>query len=342
MKLRYLRYSLPVFIATIFQSCSTDLNLNADWKEIPVVYGILNQNDSIHYVRVQKAYLGEGSVLTMATETDSIYYSDSLDVTLQAYEFGQKKGEEVSLEPTFVLKEDGDFATDGHYVYRTPDSFTEELNIDYDYKVTVTNTNTGNVATGETPIIEPPIFNAPNALNINFNATAPLQIRWTTKPNGKLYQPSIRFHYNEDGVDKYVDMVLNSYTSSGVLGGQSLSAEIERVSFYKFLEGTLEPSATAKRIPINLEFIVTVAAEDFNTFMEVQAPSSGVVQHKPEFTNIENGTGLFSSRTEVSIIRDFHESTIDSIVCGQYTKDLHFGELITSPSAPNDTIYCQN
>ena len=50
------------------------------------------------------------------------------------------------------------------------------------------------------------------------------------------------------------------------------------------------------RLTSDVEFILSVAGEDLNTYMEVNEPSSSIVQDKPEYTNIENGIGVFSSR----------------------------------------------
>jgi hypothetical protein len=48
---------LLLLIPLAFTSCETDFELNAEWKDITIVYGILNQNDTAHYIRIQKAFL---------------------------------------------------------------------------------------------------------------------------------------------------------------------------------------------------------------------------------------------------------------------------------------------
>jgi len=71
----------------------------------------------------------------------------------------------------------------------------------------------------------------------------------------------------------------------------------------------------------------SVGGEDLDTYNQVtiaqQGLTSGSVQ--PEFTNIENGLGLFSGRFHKNITNipiDGH--TIDSLACGQVTKHLRF------------------
>lgn len=55
--MNYLRLTIFLTAFLFFASCETDFDINADWKDITVVYGALNQNDSIHYIRIQKLFL---------------------------------------------------------------------------------------------------------------------------------------------------------------------------------------------------------------------------------------------------------------------------------------------
>jgi hypothetical protein len=47
--------------------------------------------------------------------------------------------------------------------------------------------------------------------------------------------------------------------------------------------------------------------------MEVNEPSNSIVQDRPEFTNIDNGTGLFSSRYKNTRTKKIHPETINTI-----------------------------
>lgn len=51
-------------------SCSTDLDLNAEPKDIWVVYGILREEAETQDIRIAKAFLIEGDALEYASETD--------------------------------------------------------------------------------------------------------------------------------------------------------------------------------------------------------------------------------------------------------------------------------
>ena len=77
-----MKYFISFFVFSfisifIFYSCKTDFDVNAKWKDITVVYGLLNQNDSLHLIKVNKAFLGSEDAYIMAKHSDSINYSNA-------------------------------------------------------------------------------------------------------------------------------------------------------------------------------------------------------------------------------------------------------------------------
>ncbi|MEL7532542.1 MAG: hypothetical protein AAFN10_14590 [Bacteroidota bacterium] len=82
MKLSFLSISCFLLIGLgLLSSCSTEVKLNAEPKDIWVVYSILNANDSVQYVRVSRAFLPEGNALEYAKDNDQSV--KGLNVTLQ-------------------------------------------------------------------------------------------------------------------------------------------------------------------------------------------------------------------------------------------------------------------
>ena len=58
----------------MFSSCETDIDVNADYQDITVVYGLVNPNDTNHYIKINKAFLGEGSALDLAADANNFNY----------------------------------------------------------------------------------------------------------------------------------------------------------------------------------------------------------------------------------------------------------------------------
>lgn len=82
-----LKSIVPIFsvfllaVSAIF-SCKNEVKVNANWKEIIVVYGLLDPIDTVQFIRVEKAFLDEKTgALEIAKIADSLYL-DSAEVIL--------------------------------------------------------------------------------------------------------------------------------------------------------------------------------------------------------------------------------------------------------------------
>ena len=64
---------------TLLFSCSEKIDLIGDFKETAVVYGLLDHSDSMHYVKITRAFIGPGNALELAQIEDSSYISLSID-----------------------------------------------------------------------------------------------------------------------------------------------------------------------------------------------------------------------------------------------------------------------
>src|SRR5258708_36319295 len=87
-----------LFIILSLAGCKQDFDVTSSYKEVPVVYGLLNQLENTHYVRIQKGYLIKGNAYVAAGVADSIYYNDNLVVKLTPLFNGSPSGQEITLE----------------------------------------------------------------------------------------------------------------------------------------------------------------------------------------------------------------------------------------------------
>src|ERR1035438_4039890 len=120
--------------STIF-SCKNTLDINAPWKETTVVYGLLNVHDSVQYIKINKAFLGNGNEFTYAKVADSINYGNVLTVTLQQYNNGNYVNTTTLIRTENMPKDTGIFATIPNVIYRTPAGFV--INPQSSYMLTV-------------------------------------------------------------------------------------------------------------------------------------------------------------------------------------------------------------
>ena len=66
----------------MFNGCSNDFDINASYKEITVVYGLLDTNQDTTYLKINKAFLGDDNALIMAQIPDSSEFIKKLDVKI--------------------------------------------------------------------------------------------------------------------------------------------------------------------------------------------------------------------------------------------------------------------
>lgn len=315
MKRHFLLLLLISVSLFTFQSCETDFDVTAPYKDIAVVYGLLSQNDSVHYIKINKAFIGEGNALEYAQNADSSDLGNNLEVILREYSNGNAL-RTLSFDTTTINnKEAGIFYAPEQVVYKS--AFIVPEIDDLEYHLEIRNKVTGNIITAKTPLISDFSVESPRPLRqINFTIESPQRIKWSSAKNGKRYNVSVRFWFDEvmaatnDTVSRYIDWNFSSVKSNSIQGGESLEILYVPTTFFSICKSLIPykenspigENAVSARLANHVEFLFALAGDELNTYMEVNEPSSGIVQEKPDYTNIENGIGIFSCRYTQSTI----------------------------------------
>ena len=311
-------------------SCNKSLNVNADWKDVTVVYGLLDQTEGIHYVKITKAFLGPGNALEFAQIPDSSNYLQNLEVTLQEY-YGSTLLRTIALHDTMIQNKDsGVFYFPVQKVYYTGARLSDSMK----YNLVIMNTVTRKVIEGSTTMVRDFDIDKPTIYTrANFQSGKNTEVKWISAAGGKRYQLTVRIRYAEtvignpaSTVTKSLDWIaLSGITSLTDKGGQDMTYDIPGDAFYLFMGAHIPVDPNVSRALRDCDFIFTVGSEDLNTYIEVNAPSMTIIQEKPAFSDITNGIGLFTSRVvkAVDTLR-FSDYTIAEIKTNKYTKDLGF------------------
>lgn len=293
-------YLLLIIIIIIIIGCDTDFDVNADWKETTVVYGLLDASLDTQYIRINKGYLGNISAIDMAQYSDSIHFNpDHLKVELHKLQF-EDTLISISLDTVIVDKEEGLFANDNNIVYEalTPSNF---LRSDRQYVLTIKNIVSDNFVNAMTEVVSGFSFlNFNSAYKFGFyNGALPdstkfrsKTLEWNKVENGMIYQLDVRFNYLENGKSKH--LVWTQPLVSFV--GAVMETKLEGEKFFNFLSNNLENDNSLSREFVDIDLIMTISTQDLHTYMQVNTPINGIVQERDLFTNINNGIGLFSSR----------------------------------------------
>ena len=311
-------------IVCVCAGCKTDFDIDAPYKEITVVYGLLNTSDTVQWVRINKAYLGKGNALVMAQQPDSINYPDILDVKLEEYSNDVLQRTIQLKRDSGIQKEPGIFATSPNILYRTDTA--DRINQANEYKLVVYNRETSKFITAQTVVVDSLFITSPSGYpGTTVDLVNDFRVKWSKVDDGDAYQVVIRFHYDEiplsnlsDTLHKYVDWVFPVLENASEMS-------IEGNTFFSFIGTQVKPDVSVKRFIKGLDFIFSVGAKEFYTYVLVNHPPSGVEQNIPQYTNVDGGIGIFSSRLNQQIdnVR-LNSESIDSLVSGSYTYGLNF------------------
>lgn len=342
-RLKRLAFSSILASTLLFSACSTDLDVLGDYKETMVVYGLLDQAQPIQYIKINKAFLGEGDALMYAQIKDSVQFVNALTVELKRIKNGVQMGATILLTPTNMPKDAGIFysADQANAIYSFPTPATTAANAlkpDSEYELTITNGETGNVVTAKTSLITDIsgfINPTPSGTTYSFVISPsypnyPFNVVWNSAQNARLYQVILRLNY-VDSTASGLDTSSISYTLPEIrMDDINTSVEVTQATkgrdFYKYIGNTLTDYAgLVERKALNVDLLLVAGSDDLSTFIDVNKPSTGIIQERPEFTNINNGLGLFSSRlNRAPMTRKLDGTSWDSLACGQYTKHLKF------------------
>jgi len=352
---------LVLSLIALFTSCDNDLKIIADWKAVPAVYGILNAQDSVHYIKLNKAFLGQGDVMMMAQEFDSLHFSvDQVGIRLLEKEEDDVPSQNganwqtrntYELEPTneFVRPE-GVFSSPTQTIYKT----TAPLNKDFYYSVEVYRKSNDTIiaqTVGPIPILSPLSVINPNTyspLVILPNSYVP-KVQWRSVSGGKMYELSMRFNYMEfpisgesDTLFKSIEINYPSIFSIDTDGGDNMDYPLSYDQFLGFIAANIPEDRTVRRLVVGfdsspigtgvsikhacLDFSLSAAGEDLATYLVLNENSNSLVLDRPEYSNIENGVGILSSRTVKSVNGvKISNQTNDEIAKSEVTKHLNFG-----------------
>ncbi|MDX2284123.1 MAG: hypothetical protein NW241_08175 [Bacteroidia bacterium] len=150
------RLLLVSLLPLAWSGCETEIDLNAPPRNIWAVYGVLNQGDSVQYVRISRGFLPAGDAFDYAKETD--LNARGLRVTLSGGGFTYE-AEEIDS----VLKNPADGTFYPYvtlYKFRTENARQLKEGVRYDLSVTIPD-SAGFFLRSHTTIPRRPRFQSP-------------------------------------------------------------------------------------------------------------------------------------------------------------------------------------
>lgn len=281
--------------ALAFQRCSTDVDLYAPYKDITIVYSLLDYAQDTIWAKVTRAFNGPGNVMEMAKNPDSSNYPFKLDLTLTGQVSGADLPEIVFDTLTIKNKRAGDS------IFYYPDQLmyysVAKLNQDAIYHLNI-NIN-GKQVQSETPVVKSFDVTRPrNTIDFTQDGT----IQWNSAKNGKRYEITYIFHYTEllpgsnDTLDKQVNYYIGRKISQSTAGGENMTQIYSGDGFYGRLESELESIPKIQRWAGKVELIIGGGSQVLQNYLQINSAEGNLLEEVPLYTNIQNGAGIFASR----------------------------------------------
>ena len=331
------KYLCFIFISLgliVLNSCNEKIKLIGDFVETAVVYGLLDQADSMHYIKINRAFIGPGNALEIAQIADSSYFTN-VDATISEYLNGNLTRSWL-LRDTILDNKDpnGVFYAPEQKVYyfkTMPTGFNgviqtstnpqmNSLNPQAIYKIDIVINNGAFSVSGETELVRG-ITSAAATQNFNFkfadNPGEYTSTGITVSSTGNSYVLNTQLNmafYEWEGNTFSEKSFFWKLGEADVLPSSSKIFTANGETFYDLMKSNCNDTLTiTKRTFQGVTIKITGGAEELYNFIAVNKPSSGLAQSKPTYTNLTatNGKrviGIFSSRQTVEIYHPFYVS----------------------------------
>ncbi|MBK7226637.1 MAG: hypothetical protein WBB17_09480 [Saprospiraceae bacterium] len=296
-----LKYSILFQILLGFflvSSCNEDFQLTEPWKDIPVVYGMLNRFDSAQYIRLEKAFVSEDlSARELAKYPDSIYYKNAKVTLINKTANKSYQLSKVDMSQENYTRNEGDFVTSPNYMYKikTKDMILRaqdniELQVDRGDGSKLITSNIQMIKDVRLAEVDTSFrelgFDPNKSSSFYWNAPADVQV-FTFKMNIKVEELNIGTGKKEIKVISS-NLLVNSLETSFSYNGKS---------FFDAIKSNFTPDNQIKRSVQFVTLELKAGAKELREFLNIVNANTGITasQEIPRYTNISEGFGILTS-----------------------------------------------
>ena len=328
MKKLFLSLSLLVGLA-FFNACTTDVELYSEYKDIPVIYGLLDASQDTNYIRINRAFSSSNDHPINATEValiaDSCNYPGKLKAYIAEYIQGygghyQPTGVTLELDTiTIHHKEDGIFYAPNQKVYWTNKPLNVSANgTKYKYRLVVQKGN--DTITSETDVVGGQGFKILTSYlgfmseEVDNSST----IKFTSADNAVFYDVKMVFYYKESVnggplTDKQVEYSFGTKTLDelGKENDRTYYVSYGVNTLFNLLEDAIGGDTVINQNQPNvfryfdkekpMKIFLSAGGSELYNYIQVNS-QTGYSQTIPDYTNINGGYGVFSSR--INLVRE--------------------------------------
>lgn len=316
------------FLIACFSSCSTRVDLYADYNDVPIVYAMLNSRADTNYVKIIRAFCGTNEHPIDASEValiaDSNSYPGKLDARIVEFRstYGNNympTGRVIELDTvTIHNKETGTFYAPDQKLYYTSEKLQNNTDSNkYKYRLVVVKPD-GDSLTAETCMVGDEDFSImTSTMHFQEATTDELGvIMFRADGVAALYEVTMQFNYHEQLAGQAMKQK-NVRRSFGVralsnykkLEGSENSYFLEYSKNWLFIElkeaigsDTIVNPNHPNVIRYIDNFVISISAagdELYYYYVSCDAQENNLGGVVSPISNVEGGLGLFSSRTTI-------------------------------------------
>ena len=308
---RLLQSVFLLVLAMLSASCKHEVDLYAEYRELPIIYGLLDGSADTNYVKITRAFYTLGDATQVALNPDSSNYPGRLDVRLTEYCNGEQTREIVLDTITIHNKQEGLFYAPAQKLYYTAEPLHLNYKDDrYSYMLSVALPDS--TLHTHTEIVGSRSFKV-KSLGVNFSH----EYFGTRRPfyfypavNAYYYDVEFKFSFKErrtpdsDSVLRSMSWKVAQYEDYYFAHHMSEDAYVFNYrpeTFWMVLkeflgDDTLTDGVVRYIGDYPIEVSVAACGKNLREYMYFNDPANGVAPGDPEFSLIHGGYGVFSSR----------------------------------------------
>jgi hypothetical protein len=348
-----------VIIASLIQfACNNEIEINGEYEDIHIIYSVLNPSQQRQFIRINRAFLTDDNVYDAALVPDSTNFAHKIDVVVQEFDKNSVLVRTYYLD-TIHVQRTGDIFSGGTqpvYYFDAENVFqilnynsltkdTIWFNPDNSFVLKVNNHQKGLYSEAETQLIPSITINKPSSFSqfISFISDNTINIEIKSSPRGKVYEAKFILYYREEFLEnpneqiyKQIEWKLGRLRANRLTGNEDIFISYVPATFFSILNSTIPVKDNVKRffgkpiihglidVHVDVQLVLTVGTDELSTYIDVNSPSSSIIQDRPTFTNISNGIGIFTSKRILKINYELNSLTRSELKNNPLTSPLNF------------------
>ena len=338
MKLNKLvTFSIIALLGVIGTSCDDEVDINAPYEDVAVVYCLLDPDSTRQYLRINRLFQSDGSAEADAKNREAQEY-ETIEGFIAELNSDGSYGETFALQVTESIPKDS-----GLFYYPEQKLYFIDgtLNPESTYELRFSKPN-GEEVYGQTALVRktgqslsgvnswvftgvPLMSNGGIKESIDFEVLSPI--------NAKGFELSMEFTFEEEYANNTSELItinipIGTFTFDKVRSGENVESKVDvsfnPLIFYERISAAVpvitgnESPQVNRRQPIEqaLDFKLSFLDENLDIYIEVTRPSTSLLEDKPPYTNVTNGIGIIASRTKDETAFSLSSLSYDELTTG--------------------------